>query len=246
VLADIFPSDQPLPGQWKNHSIITGTGLHDSSAALIPYQLQITEPFLLLSTGTWCISLNPFNTAPLTKEELSEDCLCYLAYNGKPVKASRFFSGPAHDLHIKKLSAFFDKPLNHYQHIGFDAGIISKSSFDQVNDDDIAFDKYALSGIDGYSMAYHRFIFDMIIQQARATRLVLEGTGIKKMFVDGGFSRNSIYMQLLANAFPEMQVYAAVLPEATAIGTALAIHTYWNQTDLPSGLVGLKAYQAFR
>jgi L-fuculokinase len=66
------------------------------------------------------------------------------------------------------------------------------------------------------------------------------------MFVDGGFSRNSIYMQLLANAFPEMQVYAAVLPEASAIGAALAIHSYWNQRDLPSGLVGLKAYQAFR
>jgi sugar (pentulose or hexulose) kinase len=33
--------------------IIVGTGLHDSSAALIPYKLEKKNRFLLLSTGTW-------------------------------------------------------------------------------------------------------------------------------------------------------------------------------------------------
>ena len=33
-----------------------GAGLHDSSAALIPYLISFNDPFILLSTGTWCIS----------------------------------------------------------------------------------------------------------------------------------------------------------------------------------------------
>ncbi|MGZ5255284.1 MAG: FGGY family carbohydrate kinase, partial [Flavitalea sp.] len=53
--------------KWK---YVAGIGLHDSSAALIPYQMSFREPFVLISTGTWCISMNPFNDSPLTIEEL--------------------------------------------------------------------------------------------------------------------------------------------------------------------------------
>src|SRR5258706_11116608 len=51
-------------------TIAVGAGLHDSSAALIPYLSAFREPFILLSTGTWCISLNPFNQSPLTDYDL--------------------------------------------------------------------------------------------------------------------------------------------------------------------------------
>ncbi|MEI9908230.1 MAG: hypothetical protein WDO71_00265 [Bacteroidota bacterium] len=70
--------------------IAVGAGLHDSSAALIPYLSSFQEPFILLSTGTWCISLNPFNHSQLSDYELDKDCLCYLSYEGKPVKLPGF------------------------------------------------------------------------------------------------------------------------------------------------------------
>ncbi|MFM7222523.1 MAG: FGGY-family carbohydrate kinase, partial [Bacteroidota bacterium] len=89
-----------------------GTGLHDSSAALIPHLLWEQEPFLLLSTGTWCIVLNPFNHAPLTKDQLQKDCLCYLQYTGVPVKASRFFGGHIHEQGITALSDRLSIPKN--------------------------------------------------------------------------------------------------------------------------------------
>src|SRR5262249_35165320 len=72
---------------------IAGIGLHDSSAAMIPYLESFREPFVLISTGTWCISMNPFNNTPLTVAELQHDCLCYISYQGKPMKASRLFAG---------------------------------------------------------------------------------------------------------------------------------------------------------
>jgi sugar (pentulose or hexulose) kinase len=90
---EMLKSDEVFNVRLGSQKIPVGGGLHDSSAALIPYLITFHEPFVLLSTGTWCISLNPFNDSPLTEEELKKDCLCYLSHTGRPVKASRLFSG---------------------------------------------------------------------------------------------------------------------------------------------------------
>src|SRR5206468_4823803 len=78
---------------YTKEKIPVGVGLHDSSAALIPYLISVNEPFILLSTGTWCITLIPFRHSPLSEVELCNDCLCYFSYEGKPVKASWLFAG---------------------------------------------------------------------------------------------------------------------------------------------------------
>lgn len=115
-LARLFPpivnAHQTTSIEFAGKQVICGTGLHDSSAALIPHLLWEQEPFLLLSTGTWCIVLNPFNHAPLTKDQLQKDCLCYLQYTGVPVKASRFFGGHIHEQGITALSDRLSIPKN--------------------------------------------------------------------------------------------------------------------------------------
>ena len=74
--------------------------------------------------------------------------------------------------------------------------------------------------------------------------MVLKGTRVKKIFVDGGFANNSIYMQLLALSFPEIEIYAASVAQASAMGAALAIHKEWNPLHVPSDMVKLKQYKA--
>ncbi|EOR95142.1 Rhamnulokinase RhaK in alpha-proteobacteria [Arcticibacter svalbardensis MN12-7] len=80
--------------------------------------------------------------------------------------------------------------------------------------------------------------------QTQASKLVLEGTNVKRIFVDGGFSKNPIYMQLLASAFPEMEVFAASVAQATSIGAALAIHKHWNSKSLATNIIDLNFYSA--
>jgi L-fuculokinase len=89
--------------------LLAGVGLHDSSAALIPYLESYPEPFVLISTGTWCITMNPFNDAPLTVAELQQDCLCYMSYLGRPVKASRLFAGHDHEQQVSRLADHFQR-----------------------------------------------------------------------------------------------------------------------------------------
>lgn len=49
-------------------------------------------------------------------------------------------------------------------------------------------------------------------------------------------------MRLLAEAFPDIEVFAASMAQATAVGTALAIHSSWNTKALPGDIIELKYY----
>jgi L-fuculokinase len=51
-------------------------------------------------------------------------------------------------------------------------------------------------------------------------------------------------MQLLAYAFPQLEVYAASVAQATAMGAALAIHNSWNPLPVPADMVKLTYYKS--
>jgi sugar (pentulose or hexulose) kinase len=235
----------------SNNTIPVGAGLHDSSAALIPYLTAFRDSFILLSTGTWCISLNPFNHSMLTDYELHEDCLCYLSYEGKPVKASRIFAGYEHEEEIKRLAAYFSKPVEYYKTVGVDTELLKqqqqiykKQSLTASNAQPATsgFTGREMAVFNNYETAYHQLITDIVAQQVRSTNLVLKGTGVKRIFVDGGFGKNPIYMYLLSDAFPDMEVYAASVAQASALGAALVFHSQWNSKPLPSKIIDIKLY----
>jgi sugar (pentulose or hexulose) kinase len=219
-------------------TIPVGIGLHDSSAALIPYLKNFHEPFILLSTGTWCISLNPFNNSPLTPDELQHDGLCYLTYQGQPVKASRLFAGYEHEQQIKRLSDHYGEPIGQITAVAYDPGIIDRLKTSPHS----AFAETDLKDFENSATAYHALIMDIVARQRLSTRIVMQGTDVKRIFVDGGFSKNSIYMHLLATLFPGVEVFAASVPQATALGAALIMHPRWNQKPLPADLIGLRHY----
>jgi sugar (pentulose or hexulose) kinase len=247
-LAPILPGNEVLTTNFMGNNYFVGIGLHDSSAALIPYLVNFHEPFVLISTGTWCISLNPFNQTPLTDEELSNDCLCFMTYEGKPVKASRLFAGYEHEQQVNRIADHFNQSIIRYQDIDYDAQVVIdlQHKFQQadgsINLKASDFSKRDLSSFTSDIEAYHQLILDIIAQQIFSTQLVLQGTDTKKIFVDGGFGKNSIYMNLLAKFFPDKEVFAASMAQATAVGTALSIHQCWNQMPLPNDIIELKYY----
>jgi sugar (pentulose or hexulose) kinase len=221
-IVEKFPQFQASNLKSSNTQILNfGNGLHDSSAALIPYLATFQEPFVLISTGTWCISLNPFNNEPLTDAELKKDCLCYMAMDGKPVKAARYFGGNEHDLMVKKLALEFNVADDFYK-----TRFRNLKGFGNVNDPEI--------------LDYLDFMRKMIKKQVKSTKLALGKSKIKRIFVDGGFSKNEIFMQLLTEAFPKMEIFAAEVAQASALGAALIMHEYWNKKPIPNNLIVTK------
>jgi sugar (pentulose or hexulose) kinase len=250
-LSPIVPCDKVVPSTLPTSNYPVGIGLHDSSAALIPYLVNFQEPFILISTGTWCISLNPFNHLPLTKEELKNDCLCFMTYEAKPVKASRLFAGNEHEQQVKRISEHFNQSMVRYRMMEFNREIISKLQKENIsgnpegNKISLKASLFAERNLDDFANdeeAYHQLMLDIVAQQYVSTQLVLKGTEAKRIFVDGGFGKNSIYMNLLAARFPDMEVFAASMAQATAMGAALAIHDSWNQKPLPNDIIELKYF----
>ncbi len=241
-----------LPAQtvagYVNKTIPAGAGLHDSSAALIPYLFSFKDPFVLISTGTWCISLNPFNHTPITDHELAQDCLCFLSYEGKRVKASRLFAGYEHEQQVKRLAAFFNKDEHYYTTMQPNLELLNRIKSTAVDYRDNNTDKSRTAGnrdlskFSSYEHAYHQLMADIVAAQIRSTNLVLSGTKTKRIFVDGGFSKNAIYMYLLADAYPALEVYAASVPQASALGAAFIFHQHWNSRPLPSHIINIKLY----
>lgn len=251
ILAPVCNGDKPVSINHEKNKVVVGIGLHDSSAALIPYLISFNDPFVLISTGTWCISLNPFNDAPLTEDELKNDCLFFMNYKSRPVKASRLFAGYEHEQQIKRLADHFNKSLEYYVTVEYNAEILSSIKKDssinnqagmQVILHSSSFAERDLSVFENYEEAYHQLIFDIIVQQAISTQLVLKETEVRRIFVDGGFSKNVVYMFMLASAFPQIEIFAASVAQASAIGAALALHTHWNNKSLPGNIIDLKYY----
>ena len=244
-LAPIENSNTTFPSG-PEYECKVGIGLHDSSAALIPYLVNFSMPFILISTGTWSISMNPFNKTPLTPEELKNDCLCYMQYQGGPVKASRLHTGLEHEKQVKRIAEYFNQDIGKYREITFDPELIKSLKSNNLGtakiSDGFLFHKRNLSDFKSDTEAYHQLILDIISLQFISTRLIIDDSEVKRIFVDGGFSNNSIFMNLLANAFPDQEVYAASMAQATALGAALVIHQEWNPKPIPADLIELKYY----
>jgi len=211
-----------------------GLGLHDSSAALVPYLRSVSDEFVLLSTGTWCIAMHPFNESPLTSKELAQDVLCYLQPNGKLVKASRLFGGHFHEEQVARMEKHFGgsfKELKFTERV-FDLKAASSSVFE------CAFASRDLDDFEDLASAYDQFMVDLVGQQICSLNLLLNDAPVKQLLVDGGFSKNEWYMRLLARAYPAMEIYAAEVAQASALGAALMVY----EGETPKDLIQLKRY----
>lgn len=224
--------------------INVGVGIHDSSAALVPYLVTQSQPFVLISTGSWSISINPYNQAPLTKTELEKDCLCYFDYTGKPVKASRLFSGNEHNRQVKYLAKYFNKSEDYYKNIIYDNHLIKilRKKFKQILPHQTELGQLKESPfVDrninlyrSYEEAYHQLIMDLVAQQVASTLLIIADTKPTKIVIEGGFAKNSIFLKLMSEAFFGIDIYISELTQASALGAALVIAQSWNNQSFTS------------
>lgn len=210
--------------------VLVGTGLHDSSAAVLPYLHEVAEPFLLVSTGTWAVTFAPFNQQPLTSELLRRDCLSYLSPAGRPVPASRVFLGREHDYQVERIA-------NHF-HLAPDLRTEFYKSLRQLqpaNPLAAPFQPWCMHGTGPFPErpaaswdlsafhtapeAYQHLLRGLVDILATSISLVRQHE--PTLFVDGGFARNPLFLQLLAEAFPAAAVRTLHVPQATALGALL-------------------------
>jgi len=212
-----------------------GLGIHDSSAALLPYLAKEKDPFLLLSTGTWAISMHPFNTSPLTSQELRQDCLQFLSIEGQPIKISRLFIGEENKYQIESMYAHWQLPMGTYKKLVFDRGLYQKIAsspapkirmkylqpemFSIPNGEENTWDNFG-----SFEEAYYHFMHELTSLQVASLQLLLKDAPVRKIYVDGGFHANEIYLGMLGMKLPVCEFHASDFPNGSALGAAMLVN----------------------
>jgi sugar (pentulose or hexulose) kinase len=210
--------------------IKVGTGIHDSSASLAPYFSGSQGKFILISTGTWCINMNPFNGEVLTSDQLARDCLCYISINTEPVKSSRLFLGHMHDEAIKHMSYYFKIHENSFRLVKPDTRLMNKLMvkfetervfISYENDVPVLKEEPDLFVFNNFIEGYHLLMVELADLTVDAVKMVIpEDDDIENIFITGGFSKNPLFLKLLASSFPDKRVYTSEIGNSTALGAA--------------------------
>jgi hypothetical protein len=229
-----FPDPVPVTTLFNSNirgrAFITGTGLHDSSASLAPYFTGSTGNFILISTGTWCISMNPFNNEVLTQNQLAADCLCYMSINGEPVKSSRVFLGHMHDSAVQNMSFYFKVHENSFRLVKPESRLMGKL-MEKFMDEKVFFEMYEDKGklredpdlfvFDNFIEGYHQLMVELSDLAVESVGMIIPETdSIENIYITGGFSKNLLFLKLIASSFPDKKVMISEIGNATALGAA--------------------------
>ncbi|KAA3610969.1 MAG: hypothetical protein DWQ05_20995 [Calditrichaeota bacterium] len=218
-------------------SLTVGPGVHDTAAALSAYWQSMDEEFVLLTTGSWNIALNPFADFSLTEADLASGTRYYLTPHLQRVRASRVFAGREHELQLQRICDHFgvqpvtpEKSLTEYLQKFFanpSCGMLTATAmvgtgpFPNMPKSD-----WNLDVFDTAEEAYARLCLDLAVLTAFCLENV-NHNNVQRYIVDGKFNQNPWFIKILAMLLQPNELYSSNLAEAGATGAAMAIHHFW-------------------
>lgn len=229
ILPPKVASNSNIIVNYKNIAIKIGVGIHDSSAALLPYVSAFKKNFILVSTGTWSVSLNPFANSFLNFKDVEKNCLNYMFCTGEPIKSSRFFMGNEFTLQIQELSKAFNVSPNYFKTVLFDKIIFLKLSrnfkyhFHWQSINSSSMPQISLIDFLTFEEAYHQLITELVLLQVKNIEVIQDKTKVNSIFVDGGFTENDVYLKILALKLKGTEILAIKGSLGSSLGAAITI-----------------------
>ena len=229
ILPPIVSTETSVNMNYNGKRVKIGVGIHDSSSALLPYVKSVKKPFVLVSTGTWSIALNPFSDTPLTTEEAQQGCINYMRINGKPVKSSRLFLGNEYKLQVEELAKRFNKDIDYHKTVTFDYDayfeIIKEFQycFAWKSFTDKNMPEKTKFSYNTYEHAFHQLMIELVQLQVQSIKQIADTFEIDRLYVDGGFTDNDLYIKLLSHYLRGMKLRTTKASLGSALGAAIAI-----------------------
>ena len=223
---------------------VVAMGIHDSNSALLPHFAKKGERgFILNSTGTWCVIMNPVERYGFAPDELGKVVLFNISAFGKPVKTAIFLGG----LEFETWSRLIMKHHNRTDIPGWNEGLYRSilkekklfllpeltpgsgqfpASRARVvdNETDYSFEKIESEAFPPCFADYETAFAILRISLVMQTLTALERTGLQKgneIYTEGGFRKDLSYNRLLSSVFPDSRVFLTDIAEATALGAAM-------------------------
>jgi sugar (pentulose or hexulose) kinase len=225
--------------------VIVTMGIHDSNSSLLPHFAKKGETgFVLNSTGTWCVIMNPVNTYGFVPDEIGKVVFFNQSAFRKPVKTAIFLGGLEYESWTKLFPASDGKVC--------DSGFDKKLYDDLLNKKELFILPEIVAGSGQFPGSVPRvveagkaYLFTeiengksvppsfrnpdtaraaLVVSLVIQTLVSVERAGIdrtKDFFTEGGFRKNIAYNALLSSALPDHRVSLTNIAEATAFGAAM-------------------------
>ncbi|MDR2716779.1 MAG: carbohydrate kinase [Treponema sp.] len=214
-------------------------GIHDSNAAILLHFAQKGERgFILNSTGTWCVIMNPVEKYGFAPEELGKVVFFNISAFGTRIKTAIFLGGQE----FETWSGLFMKLYGRTDIPGWDEELYRRILKEKqlfllpeltpgsgqfpsskarivVNGKD-----YFYGSADSCSASYTELFATLRISLVMQSITALERIGIEKgydVYTEGGFRKDESYNRLLASALADNKVYLTNIAEASALGAAM-------------------------
>lgn len=240
---------------------VVTAGIHDSNSSLLPYIITNEQDFVLNSTGTWCVLMHRSKDTLIKDSELGKTIFYNFDAFANPVKTAVFMGGREFEVYSKLIegvhqrqgmpefcpklyqdvltgSEFFFIPS-----VEVGVGILPDSKPKVVYKGA----KYSLDELQVPEIAskvfddYERSFAALNCSIAAQSKIAIDYTNSvnkTQLFIEGGFRKNQAYCQLLAELYPEAEVYTTNLEEATAMGAGILAKAALDNT-VPSTLKDL-------
>jgi sugar (pentulose or hexulose) kinase len=219
----------------NGYLVAVGSGLHDSSSSIIPIlEKEKGNDFILLSTGTWIIAMNPFSSETLTQHQLTNNCLCFMTPKKQQVKSSMQFLGRIHEVYLKPLSEHFNVDINKHLHLGLNEkvckGLIEENAqiflADGI-DTNFEANENLFKYFSSYETAYYQLIFEISKKVITGINLITDkDKSIKNIHISGGFNKNEIFIKYLTLLKKGIIIKISDCKNESALGAALLMKNY--------------------
>jgi sugar (pentulose or hexulose) kinase len=220
-------------------------GIHDSNSSLLPHFAKKGETgFVVNSTGTWCVSMNPVKTYGFAAEELGKVVFFNISAFGTPVKTAIFLGGQEFETWSKLLMDMHGRgDIPSYNEDAYRAILRDRNIFllPELTPGSGQFPRsqarvvengktYSFEEIRSgtavppclrqYETGFAVLRFSLVMQSLTGFERIGIARGAE-VFTEGGFRKDSGYNRLLSGALPENRVFLTDIAEATALGAAM-------------------------
>ena len=161
--------------------------------------------------------------------ESIKDAINYMRINGKPVKASRLFLGNEYKLQVAKLDKRFGVNDDYHRSVKFDYDTYFEIiqdfkhcyKWESIVDEDMP--EQTQMSYHKYEHAYHQLMTELVLLQIKCIKKAIGDDTILRLYVDGGFSDNDVYIKLLSHYFRDKKLRTTNASLGSALGAAISI-----------------------
>ncbi|MDR1904776.1 MAG: carbohydrate kinase [Treponema sp.] len=225
--------------------VIVTMGIHDSNSSLLPHFAKKGETgFVLNSTGTWCVIMNPVKQYGFAPEELGKVVFFNISAFRKPVKTAIFLGGWEFEAWSKILMDRHKREdVPSYDEGLYRALLGEKKAFllpeltagtgqfprskPRVAEDgrdyhfaDIAAGRVLPPCFEQYERGIALLRISLVMQTLTGLERTVLAPGAE-VYIEGGFRKDRAYNVLLSAALRDNRMFLTDIAEATAYGAAM-------------------------